>query len=610
MKKALTIILLLLVTHVSVAQMIGDKLLWASLARAEHAVGSPAGRAIVFTVAATVCRDAGRHQAEDSLYFLAVHETRISGDHALQQAVYRWYSVEGSCHDEVKTEEAITAMRALANRYVRPEWHKDAFTAEALLRVSQDRYAESLTAAAEAHSYASSLKDARATIQTLHLLGYCNESAGRVVPAFQKYYDALVEAERIGDVALLVDVCESIAHFYLLNEDYAKAMEYQEKLLRLMDAQHYDSARQMNAKSELASLQYRNGLRSEATDIYCRVIAYAQRRGDDILREKTFRWWRTDLVSDDRLDSLAYLYRIRYPGEFKRTRQENPALYCRLMAYFLEMDGHIDSAARWFAAAERLLPPSSYSDAVATFYFRYGQFLVRSRRFNAAIPKLTVAYTYAVGERYTVLASQAASLLDSVYRLGGNFPEAYRYAKLHQAAAHELADAARKDKLLRIKLASEEQSRLIQAEAAATARQRAHNLQYMLIVLCIIAAFIGVLWLGSLRVPRTVLRTISFLSFILLFEFIILLADIPMHHITHGEPWKLMTIKLVFIAGLSQLHHWMEHRLAHYLSMHRPFPEWRRQITFWWKRDKQHQTSTTPHTHPPVEPSESADEIF
>lgn len=610
MKKALTLALFLFFAACTIgsAQTVGSDVWRHSLEQASSVVQSPAGQAIVFATNALGNRAAKLHDAEDSLYFLAAHEAMLASDPALQHAVYRWYSIEGICHDDVKTEQAIAAMQALASRYAKPQWHVDAFTAEALLRVNQARYADALTAAAEAHSYASSVKDVHVTIQTLYLLGYCNESAGRLVPAFQKYHDALIEAERIGDVVLQAEGCERIARFYLLNEDYAKAMEYQEKLLRLMRAQHYDSAAQMNAETELASLQYRNGLRSEATDIYRRVIAYAQRRGDDILREKTFRWWRTDLVSGNRLDSLAYLYRVRYPGEFKRTWRESPALYCRLMAYFVEMDGHNDSAARWFAAAERLLPPSSYSDAVATFYFRYGQFLVRSRRFDAAISKLRTAYSHAIGARYTALAAQASSLLDSVYWLEGNFPEAYRYSKLHQAAARELADAARKDKLLRIQLASEEQSRIIQTEAAVAARQRAHNLQYMLIVLFIIVAFISVLWLGSLKVPRTILRTISFLSFILLFEFIILLADIPMHHITHGEPWKLMLIKLVFIAGLSQLHHWMEHRLAHYLATHKPFPEWHRQITSWWKKDKLHQTSTAPH--PPVDSTESTDEIL
>jgi len=50
-----------------------------------------------------------------------------------------------------------------------------------------------------------------------------------------------------------------------------------------------------------------------------------------------------------------------------------------------------------------------------------------------------------------------------------------------------------------------------------------------------------------------------------LFEFIILLADNRIHEWTHGEPWKVMSFKIILVAMLFPLHHWLEHKVIHYL---------------------------------------------
>jgi hypothetical protein len=59
---------------------------------------------------------------------------------------------------------------------------------------------------------------------------------------------------------------------------------------------------------------------------------------------------------------------------------------------------------------------------------------------------------------------------------------------------------------------------------------------------------------------------LGFFAFILLFEFITLLADNQIHRWTHGEPWKVLAIKIVLIAMLLPLHHWLEKKVIHYLT--------------------------------------------
>jgi hypothetical protein len=72
--------------------------------------------------------------------------------------------------------------------------------------------------------------------------------------------------------------------------------------------------------------------------------------------------------------------------------------------------------------------------------------------------------------------------------------------------------------------------------------------------------------MGWLAVPASVIRGLGFLSFIFLFEFIILLTDRQISELTHDEPWKVLLIKIALAAILLPLHHWSEHKVIHFLS--------------------------------------------
>jgi hypothetical protein len=43
------------------------------------------------------------------------------------------------------------------------------------------------------------------------------------------------------------------------------------------------------------------------------------------------------------------------------------------------------------------------------------------------------------------------------------------------------------------------------------------------------------------------------------------LFDNAIHEITHGEPWKVLSIKIVLIGMLLPLHHYVEHKVVNNL---------------------------------------------
>ena len=86
------------------------------------------------------------------------------------------------------------------------------------------------------------------------------------------------------------------------------------------------------------------------------------------------------------------------------------------------------------------------------------------------------------------------------------------------------------------------------------------------IVVAIAALFLMLVMAGVFSVSKNTVRILGFFAFIFLFEFIILLADNQIHHWTHGEPWKVLAIKIGLIAILLPLHHWLEKKVIHYLT--------------------------------------------
>ncbi|HVY74734.1 MAG TPA: hypothetical protein VG890_07885, partial [Puia sp.] len=120
--------------------------------------------------------------------------------------------------------------------------------------------------------------------------------------------------------------------------------------------------------------------------------------------------------------------------------------------------------------------------------------------------------------------------------------------------------------LLSVEIADANRRAAQQKEQEAIRLQRRDNLQYMGITAALAFLFIVLVVFGVFKMSASVIRAMGFFAFIFLFEFITLLLDRQIHEITHGEPWKVLAIKIVLIAMLLPLHHSLEHKVFLYLT--------------------------------------------
>ncbi len=155
--------------------------------------------------------------------------------------------------------------------------------------------------------------------------------------------------------------------------------------------------------------------------------------------------------------------------------------------------------------------------------------------------------------------------LDSFYLETGNFKEAMGYYNKYNIYNDSLRKLSEQKDLLSIEIDNENKRKIKQEEAAEAEKQKRNNIQYLGITAAIATVFIILVLLGAFKISIPVIKALGFFSFIFLFEFIILLADNQIHEWTHGEPWKVMSFKIILVAILFPLHHWLEHKVIHYL---------------------------------------------
>jgi len=231
--------------------------------------------------------------------------------------------------------------------------------------------------------------------------------------------------------------------------------------------------------------------------------------------------------------------------------------------------GKFDSAKYYFEKAKPQYEKVATPSTKMSFYAAYADFLSKSGNEKAAIDYYLQAKSLA--ETTSDLESQEkiAKELDSAYAKIGDFKQSYFFNSLHSKLKDSLQKLGEEKDLMQMELKDEELRKARLDKERQEELDRRHNLQYTAIAISIGVIFTLLVLMGAFKVSEATIKIVGFFAFILLFEFIILLADHKIHDWTHGEPLPVLGIKIVLIAMLLPLHHWLEHKVVSYLASKR-----------------------------------------
>jgi hypothetical protein len=398
---------------------------------------------------------------------------------------------------------------------------------------------------------------------------YLNEYEN--IDAFRCFSSSLVKSKLLEDKILQTICREKIWECYFKIDNTQKAkeialVELNEQLL----SKPLDSVEYMNALSLLSRTKFSLNENSSALKLSYEIIDFEKRNQYKNLTKNLFQDIRNYCFTTNNFSELNKIYIDKYPEEYIKLQKEDLVSYNRVNACLSEFNNKLDSVIIYLNNAEKELVVNNKSTVYkANFYRRYAEFLQRTNEKQLAIGKYEIAFDFAKESNYFPWIVEIANQLDSLYIEKPNFEKSYFYKSIAKKYSDSINNMEDQNNQLKIEIENENHFQILAKEKEADLTNKKKNLQYMAVVILICMCFVILAILNSAQFSKLIIRGMAFISFIFLFEFIILLADEKIHHITHGEPLKIMGIKIVLISILLPLHHWVEHKVIHYLYEHR-----------------------------------------
>jgi len=512
--------------------------------------------------------------SRDSIYDIAVDLAQLN-DSLLFVIEGSYFSNENiySNKTDMSSSKAGTFaenMLVFAKTSTKNERMYEAYLSLSKADLTRRKFSNAIDDINKAYYHVSQMNNEKLRAECMLQMGYCQELNNKKIEAFRSYMDALFIANKINSNEIRFNAFERLATFYFSLKKYEKAKSYRKQQFDLViTTKPIDSLRIMNLYYDFANVLYRTNEASEAKKLSFRIIYFSQQHDALLLKKIAFMQLRTYLVENALFNELRDLYQKQYPEEYLDLAAKDTSLYYRLNSYILEANGKLDSAQFFYNKAEDLMANRAASIPLSNFYKRYGEFLLRIGKTDFATRKFDSAYKYALAANYFPYLIETTHYLDSLNYLQKDVDKAYQFAILNKHYTEQQAEVNKGEEMLQLEVENEARQQELRVQMEEKETERRHNLQYTGMVIAIISFFILLTLLGTFKVHPGMIRALGFFSFIFFFEFITMIADHRIHDYTHGEPWKFMAFKIVLIAGLLPLHHWLEEKVIHYLVHHR-----------------------------------------
>lgn len=240
--------------------------------------------------------------------------------------------------------------------------------------------------------------------------------------------------------------------------------------------------------------------------------------------------------------------------------QSYAAIYSELNQY--------DSARKYFTRAIPVFEQRMTENNSVNIYIQAGEFYKKTGETDKSL----VYYTKAkeIGERNGLfeVVKESAKQMDSLYAQKGDYRTAGMFNALYYAYKDSIATQNKDNEIYKAEANDivNREKRLKEEEEER--KRRRNNIQYMMIVIGIVVLLISLIVLGMFKVSAGFIKAIGFFVFLMLFEFIFLVFKKNIYSITKGEPWMDLLFMIGLAALLVPLHHWMEHKVLHYLTSH------------------------------------------
>lgn len=192
--------------------------------------------------------------------------------------------------------------------------------------------------------------------------------------------------------------------------------------------------------------------------------------------------------------------------------------------------------------------------------------------------------------------ASVSNSLSGLYEQQEDYKQAFLYSKQAKQYTDSLDKLSKARDIALLDVDRENRKHEDELRQEAQRQNSKRDAQYMLISIFISVIFVVMLVIGMFPISKLTIKMFGYFFFISLFEFIVLLIDnIFLAHATHNEPLKLWLIKIILIALLVPLQHFLEHSLIKFLQS-RKLIEARTKFSLKVWRQKTKKPATTKET--------------
>jgi tetratricopeptide (TPR) repeat protein len=431
---------------------------------------------------------------------------------------------------------------------------------------------KSLSYATQAFSLVSTLRNDSLKAEAHNIYGQAYQAKNENILALRNFLSALRIAEEIKNPSLIRNCYQYLSGFYTAIEDYDKAIDYMTLAYKKLE----ETKEKNVAYQKVIFTNYLGNLFAYKKN-YDIAISYFEKsiRMADSLKFSTLKipgyvsLLNQYLRIDEPQKALDYLNSPS--GDNLKKYLSNFGMAPVIdQAYGVTYTGlgRFDSAKMYLEKAKPMFENSSNETNKVNFYAQLASFYRKSGdKKNAIDYYLRVKE---ISEKNGLLENikRSAQYLDTLYRQSGDFVTAGIYNGLYYQYKDSIETLKREKELTQVEAADEQQRQEKAALEKEEKKRQRNNIQYLAITIGIVALFIGLVVLGMFKVSATTIKMIGFFAFLMFFEFIFLIFKKNIYSFTNGEPWKDLLFMIGLAALLLPLHHWLEHKVIHYLTSH------------------------------------------
>lgn len=391
------------------------------------------------------------------------------------------------------------------------------------------------------------------------------------IAAYRILNASLIDNKIDSNAENLLIVQNRLLEFYINNNNLKKAeTTYEEQRKLLARKTPVDSLEIIKSLFQLCKIYNLNDNLQGFKVTLNLVLEYCIKHVEEKLQKDLLVLLRKEAFDKNNFDLLNEFYFIKYPHLLQDVAKNDRITYFKILAMQCESKGQMDSCISFLNQVKEMNSQSS-PFSQANLNYRLGEFYERNNRHQDAIKYFYTSYSITDSLNYYPWIKKAAEKLNNLYAKEGNYQSAYYYSQQTILYTDSISKAANLEKQLELDIENEILLSSKMEERRLEKALSKKNDQYFIAFLSVVFLFLILLVISSTKFPKIAIRGLAYISFILLFEFIILGADDKIHRITHGNTLGILGIKIVLVGIILPFHHWVENKVLQYLYNHRIF---------------------------------------